>query len=78
MKTAEEIIVAIEGLPPEEVEKVWEYLNSVDDFRPTEYPSEVLEEIARNVEEAKRGINVSPTFSSMDEAIKWLHMKEDE
>jgi len=78
MKTAEEIIVAIEGLPPEEVEKVWEYLHSVDDFRPTEYPPEVLEEIAMDVEEAKRGINVSPTFSSMDEAIKWLHMKEDE
>jgi len=72
MKTAEEVIVIIQELPPEEREKVAEYLNaSEEQFMEEDYSPEDAAKILKSVEEADRGINVSPELEG-DEAIAYL------
>jgi len=72
MKTAEEVIVIIQELPPEEREKVAEYLNAREEHFPEEhYSPEDIAKILQSGEEAERGINVE-SYSSMSEARKSL------
>ncbi len=73
MKTAQEIILEIQVLPPEERQIVVEYVESTKDeaFKITNYPPEVLEEIDRCAEEAKRGENVVGPFRD-EEANEYL------
>ena len=49
MKTAEEIILEIQELPPEERAKINAFLNpDEEEYHETCYPPEVLEEIGRD------------------------------
>jgi len=73
MKTAEEIILEFQELPPEERQKVVEYVDSSREeaFPMTRYSSEDMAKIDHDLEEAEQGINIEE-FSSMEEAIKSL------
>jgi len=86
MKTAEEIILEFKELPPEEWDKVVEYVDSVKEQEETNFLNQAFEEeyveeenyspedialLDRLQEEAEQGINVEE-FSSMEEAIKSL------
>ncbi|MEW6236321.1 MAG: hypothetical protein AB1656_13120 [Candidatus Omnitrophota bacterium] len=72
MKTAEEVIAIIQELPPEERQKVAEYLNeSEEEFLEENYSPEDIALLDRLQDEAERGINVEE-FASMEEAIKSL------
>jgi len=72
METTEQIIRKIEELPPGERQKIAEYLKTVEDeMIETFYPPEVMEEIDRDIEEAKQGINASPVLKD-EEANDYL------
>jgi len=73
MKTAEEIILEFKQLPPEEWQKVVEYIDSAreDAFQFTHYSSEDMAKIDHDLDEAERGINVSPTLKG-EEAVAYL------
>ncbi len=73
MMTAEEVIVIIRELPPEEQEKVADYLNAGEEEYVEEenYSPEDMAKIDHDLEEAKRGINVSPTLRGK-EAVAYL------
>lgn len=74
MKTANDIIGEIQELSLDERQKVIDYLSADDGkFTETCYSKEIIEEIDRDIEEAERGINVSPAFETASEAIAYLH-----
>ena len=73
MKTAEDAIAVIQELPPEEQQKVADYLTSGEEeyIEEENYSPEDIAKILKSGEEARQGINVE-TFSSMNEARKSL------
>lgn len=66
--TAKEIIEQIKALPADEIQEVVDFVYEMeqDEFSPQE-----TEEILRRGEEAKQGINMSPPFQSLQEALDW-------
>ena len=61
MKTAEEVLAIIRELPPEERQKIAEYMNADEEkFLEENYSPEDVAKILKSGEEAERGINVSP------------------
>lgn len=76
MRTAEEIILEIKELPPEEVQKIEEYL--YHEREECELSPEELEEVNRRAAEADRGENLSPVFDTVEEALEWLHQEDEE
>ncbi len=75
MKTAEEYINGFKTLPPDEKQKVVDFVISTEEevFKETKYSDEDLTLLDQRYEEAKKGINVD-RFSSMEEAIKSLEL----
>jgi hypothetical protein len=73
MQTDEDIILTINELPPEKKRIVIDYINAVkeESFKVTHYSPEVMVEIDRDAEEAKRGENVYGPFKGK-EAIDFL------
>ena len=79
MKTAQEIILEIGELPPEERQAVFDYVDSQKDvdshidleYQPTQYSSEIMTELDRAQEEARQGININGPFSGQ-EALDYL------
>jgi len=86
MKTAEEIILEFKELPPEEWDKVVEYVDSVKEQEETNFLNQAFEEeyveeenyspedialLDRLQEEAEQGINMSGPFVG-EEAINYL------
>ncbi len=79
MITAEQIIQQINALSLEERAKVRNYLiesQPKEEFIECEYSNEEMEDMINDLEDAKKGINVSPAFDSMDDAIQWLNAPE--
>ncbi|MEW6236317.1 MAG: hypothetical protein AB1656_13100 [Candidatus Omnitrophota bacterium] len=73
MKTAEEIILEFKELPPEEWQKVVEYVEAAKEnvFPITHYSPEDMADIEHDLEEAKRGENVVGPFTG-EEANEYL------
>lgn len=74
MRTAEELIRILKELPADEWRNVVEYVDSSRDDRiePTHDSNEDMAKIESDLEEARRGINVSGPFFSAKEAIEHL------
>ncbi len=75
---AQDIILEIQKLPPDEKQIVFDYVIATDEeeFKVTKYSEEDLAILDQRYEEAKRGINVD-RFSSMDEALAFLDSLEN-
>lgn len=73
MRTADEIILEIQELPPEERQKVADYLNAGDggEFLEEDYSPEDIAKLDRIQDEVERGINIIGPFSGT-EAIEYL------
>lgn len=71
---AQQVIEQFENLPPDEQQKVSEYIyqKELKNDRPINYSSETLEQLHQEAEEAKRGIDISPAFTNTEELVKWL------
>ncbi|MGI6455544.1 MAG: hypothetical protein ACOX5R_07945 [bacterium] len=75
MKTAEEVMKLIQELAPEEKQKLFDYVTDEMNYRETEYPPHIIEELNRDAEEARKGINSSPVFIEINDAIAYLKQK---
>jgi len=71
MKTAEEIILEIKELSPDERQKVAEYIYSDEEFPEENYSPEDMALLDQDEEEYRQGINISPELEG-DEAIAYL------
>jgi len=80
MKTAEEIILEFKELPPEEWQKVVEYVETAKEnaFSITHYSPEDMAKIEHDLEEAKRGINISGPFYTNEELLAHLDSLQPE
>ncbi|RJP22061.1 MAG: hypothetical protein C4527_22280 [Candidatus Omnitrophota bacterium] len=76
MKSAEEIILEIQELPPQERQKVEDFVtaNKEEEFKATYYPPGVIQMLLQEAELSKKRID---TFecSSADELCKSLGLK---
>lgn len=70
MRTAEEIILEIKELPPEEIQKIEDYL--LQDRDECELSPEELAEVNQREADAGRGENLSPEFNSIREMKEYL------
>ena len=70
VKTAEDIILEIKELPPEEFQKGEEYLLQTQEE--WELSPEEEAEVDRRIAEADRGENLSPTFNSVEDMMNHL------
>ena len=79
MTRAERIILEIQELPLDELKQIVEYVDSlkVDDFQPTQYSSDDMKLLDKDLEEARKGIHMSPTFQNADDAIAFLHQSKE-
>jgi len=75
MNTAIDIIHQIESLPYDEKQKVIAYCCS--EIVPKNLNSEYEQILIQLEDDIQNGINVSPTFTSMEKAIEWLQNEQD-
>lgn len=75
MKTAEKIIQEIRNLPPEERQKVADYLYAEEEelFRVTKLSPEDMAKLDRDMEEYRQGIDVSPVLKTKEEILSYLN-----
>ncbi|RJP30549.1 MAG: hypothetical protein C4527_09395 [Candidatus Omnitrophota bacterium] len=74
MKTAQDVIMEIQELPPEEKQIVVDFVASIQEetYNPTYYSPEDMAKIDHDMEEAEQGINVSGPFYTTEEILAHL------
>jgi hypothetical protein len=75
MKTAQEVILSIDELSPEEQQAVFVYIENLQSEKPfqeTNYSPEEMAKIDKDLEEAEKGINVCGPFHTTEEIFAHL------